>query len=324
MPFLNGVSLISHSFHEGHSMEKIRALKPWIMASRPRTLPVSVTPVVLGTALAFPHTEINWSLSILCLLCSLGIQIGTNLVNDALDFKKGADQFRVGPPRMTQLGILSMKNVLMTGVFVFAVALLLGIPLMLAGGWPLFFVLVFSVLSGYLYTGGPYPLAYLGLGELFIVLFFGLISTSSVFFLQTQMLTPSVAFSGMQLGLLAAAVNAINNLRDYDGDKRVGKKTLVVRYGLKFGRMEILTLILMPFLLGMFWCFNELFWMGLLPLVLLPNCVKLIREIRNAPSGKHYNILLGQTVMLQCWFCLTLVVGIFLDEGFFSSLHINF
>ncbi len=245
------------------------------------------------------------------LLCSLAIQIGTNLVNDALDFKKGADaEGRLGPKRMTQEGLLSFDQVLGVGCLCFGLALLCGIPLMLAGGWPLVFILLASVACGYLYTGGPFPLAYTGVSDLFVLIFFGWVSTDTVYFLQTGEVTFACFLAATQIGLLAIVPHAINNLRDHISDARVNKRTLAVRFGIRFARWEITLLSLIPFIMGLLWLREGYLWMAVLPLFALPAIIRNLQLIWQTEPSVQYNQFLAKSALCQLLFAILLALGI--------------
>src|SRR5437763_498397 len=208
-------------------------MKPWLLAARPKTLAAAVVPVLVGTSMAMnAHAPLRWS----SFLCALGgalfIQIGTNLVNDALDFRRGADTHeRLGPLRVTQAGLLS-ADVVLTGAYAcFALAALCGIPLILRGGWPIAVIGVVSIAAAYAYTGGPYPLAYHGLGEVFVMIFFGLTAVCGSFYLQRLTLDSTAWIGGVAVGSLAVVILAINNLRDIDNDRASNKRTLAARFG---------------------------------------------------------------------------------------------
>lgn len=305
---------MTHSTDLTIALENKGSFKAWFLATRPRTLPVSLPPIIVGTALAASQTEVlNWILVIATLLCSLAIQIGTNLVNDALDFKKGADAVgRLGPKRMTQEGLLSFNQVMGAGCLCFGLALLFGIPLMIAGGWPLVFALLISIACGYLYTGGPFPLAYTGISDLFVLLFFGWVSTGAVYFLQTGTLSFSCLLAATQIGLLANVPHAINNLRDHVSDARVNKRTLAVRFGVNFARQEITLLSLIPFVLGLAWIGEMTLWMTLLPLLALPPIISNLRAIWNTEPSPRYNQFLAKSALCQLLFSVLLALGIFL------------
>lgn len=303
-----------HSTEPSISLEKKKgSFKAWFLATRPRTLPVSLPPIIVGTALAARQVDhLNWLLVACTLLCSLAIQIGTNLVNDALDFKKGADAVgRLGPKRMTQEGLLSFDQVLGVGCFCLGLALLFGIPLMLSGGWPLILILLASVACGYLYTGGPCPLAYTGISDLFVLIFFGWISTGAVYFLQIGRVTFSCFLAATQIGLLAIVPHAINNLRDHASDARVNKRTLAVRFGIRFARYEITFLSLIPFVLGLIWLEEGTVGMTLLPFLALPVIIRNLRAVWQAEPSPQYNQFLAKSALCQLLFSSLLALGIF-------------
>jgi 1,4-dihydroxy-2-naphthoate octaprenyltransferase len=189
------------------------------LAFRPKTLTAAIIPCIAGSALAY-HSERMFDSSILLwsILASILIQIGTNLVNDAIDFKKGADSDgRLGPTRITQAGVLSPTTVLILAGLCFALALGCGIPLVMRGGLPILAIGLLSVAFGYSYTAGPFPLAYLGLGDFFVILFFGLVAVNGMYYLQCLSWSLSGVVLGLQIGLHAAVLIAINNLRDIHG-----------------------------------------------------------------------------------------------------------
>ena len=290
-------------------------LKPWLLASRPKTLTAAFVPVFLGTMLAKNNgVEVNWEISIYALLAAIFVQLGTNLVNDALDFKKGADtEERLGPIRVTQSGLLTYEKVLAGGMMCFALALLFGLPLMLAGGIPLAIVLLIAVLCGYVYTGGPYPLAYTGLGDLFVLIFFGFVATCSVYYLQAGKLTPDSLVAGAQVGLLATVLIAVNNMRDIEGDAKANKNTLPVRFGLKFARWEITVLLVGSFALNVFWLIRGEVWAALLPFMAAPVALSLLIGVWNQIPGIIYNRFLGMAALVH------VLVGTLIGTGLMIS-----
>jgi 1,4-dihydroxy-2-naphthoate octaprenyltransferase len=265
----------------------------------------------VGTTLASTSVDhLNWLLIVLTLCCSLLIQIGTNLINDALDYKKGADSAgRLGPLRVTQSGLLSFKEVYTMGCLCFALALLCGIPLIFAGGAPLCLVLILSIACGYLYTGGPFPLAYIGFSDVFVFIFFGLVSTSSVFYLQTETLTLSTIVAGAQIGCLAMIPHAINNLRDHRSDALAHKRTIAVRFGVYVARWEITILSFFPFLLGLFWIDKGFLWMAVLPLLAILPIAYNVKSVWNTEPSKKYNELLAKSALCQLLFGGLLAIG---------------
>src|SRR5882757_1075563 len=208
-------------------------MKTWLIAARPKTLAASVTPVLAGTALAFRDlATMHWQPFVFALLGAVFIQIGTNYVNDALDFRKGADTHtRLGPLRVTAAGLLSAEAVLRGAYVCFFLAALCGIPLILLGGWPIAAIGIASIAAAYAYTGGPYPLAYHGLGELFVMIFFGFVAVGGSYYVQTVKFDVRALLAGFAVGCLAVALLAINNLRDVNSDRTSNKRTLAVRFG---------------------------------------------------------------------------------------------
>src|SRR5947199_4681718 len=225
-------------------------MTPWLLAARPKTLAAAVTPVLVGTALACIHSNVDWPPFVFALLGAVFIQIGTNYVNDALDFKKGADTHaRLGPLRVTQAGLLDADAVLRGAYVCFAIAALCGIPLIVRGGWPIAIAGVASILAAYAYTGGPYPLAYHGLGELFVMAFFGVVAVGGTYYLQRLRIDRDALLAGVACGALAIVLLAINNLRDLENDRASNKRTLAARFGRGFARTEIAVMALLPFAL---------------------------------------------------------------------------
>jgi 1,4-dihydroxy-2-naphthoate octaprenyltransferase len=288
-----------------------RPLVALLLAARPKTLSAAVVPVIVGTALAAAARHaVDWWWSVLALIGAGAIQIGTNLFNDLLDFERGADtEHRVGPTRATQAGTLSAAAVRRAAIGSFVVALAAGVPLVIAGGWPILVLGLLSLLFGYAYTGGPYPLAYHGLGEVFVLLFFGFGAVGGTYYLQTHTLTPLVALAGAQMGFLACALLAINNLRDVREDGRARKHTLAVIVGVPFGRAEIAMFTLGPFALGALWM-RESRPAALLPLLALPLAVAAVRVVYRYAPGVEYNAALARAAGLQ------LAFGVLLSAGF--------
>lgn len=290
------------------------ALKVWWIAIRPKTLSASVMPVLVGTALAevaLGKENLSYSVFFLSLLVALFIQIGTNLINDALDFKKGADtKERIGPVRVTQRGLLSFKGVLSAGSFCLFLSFCFGIPLVARGGWLILVLGLSSLIFAYLYTGGPYSLAYLGLGEIFVFLFFGLGAVGGSYYLQTLSFNPFVLIAGTQMGLLCAVILAINNLRDREEDKKAGKKTLAVRLGVSAARFKIAAFLFLAFLPSFFWGWQEKKMMAFLPLLALPFAFFLALQIYTKPPSAFYNILLAQSSLLYVLFGVLLSVAL--------------
>lgn len=291
----------------------------WILASRPKTLAAGFVPTLVGTAVAFlslknsGHGKIVILYSILAVLSTLFIQIGTNFINDAIDFKKGADtETRIGPKRVTQSGLLTMKQVLFGGFICFFIAALLALPLVLHGGLPILILGIASLVCGYIYTGGKYPLAYIGLGELFVILFFGLGAVCGVHYIQTGFINTSAVIASLQIGFLATTLIAINNFRDHLNDKKVNKLTMAARFGKKFARIEILCLFVAAYLLNFYWSSQGYFLAGTLPLLSLPLTVKVLQGLFNSEPSPLFNKFLAMAAGIEMIFGIALSIGLFL------------
>lgn len=292
-------------------MTSATQIKSILLAFRPKTLTAALVPCVAGTALvrAIGLTWDGWVL-FYALMASFFIQIGTNLVNDAVDFKKGADtEKRIGPQRITQAGILSARQVMALGSLCFVLAVVCGVPLVMKGGWVIVGIGLVSVLMGYAYTAGPFPLAYLGLGDLFVILFFGLLAVMGVVFLNTGEWLIEAFILGLQIGLHATVLIAINNLRDRSGDVLVNKKTLAVRFGVKFSRWEIAALCFLPFLFNIYWWWEGYKIPALMSLLALPLAVKITKNVFSTEPSPAYNRFLGQAAGLHMAFGLLLAMG---------------
>jgi 1,4-dihydroxy-2-naphthoate octaprenyltransferase len=283
-------------------MSALSSARIWIEATRPKTLTAAIVPIAVGTALVRATGNSPRPLiALLALLSAIFIQIGTNFINDAVDFKKGADnENRIGPRRVTQSGLLSHQTVMWGGLACFAIATALAIPLVVQGGWIIVGIGLLSLVCGYAYTGGPFPLAYRGLGELFVLVFFGIIAVAGIYFLQTDAIIdwrPWLA--GTQVGLLATVLIAINNYRDASGDRLVAKRTLAVRFGDRFARIEIAALALLPFALGVIWFQGGYTYAALLPLLSLPLAFKLTSLVFVTEPGPIFNRFLGMSAALH-------------------------
>jgi 1,4-dihydroxy-2-naphthoate octaprenyltransferase len=282
----------------------------WLLAARPKTLAAAVVPVLIGTALAAKGPRpLDWPLFPCTLLGAVFIQIGTNFVNDALDFKKGADTHeRLGPLRVTQAGLLSADAVLRGAYLCFFLAALCGVPLVLHSGWPLLAIGLASIAAAYAYTGGPYPLAYHGLGELFVLAFFGLIAVGGTYYVQRGRLDWPALTMGTAAGLLAVALLAVNNLRDARNDVHSGKRTLAVRFGETFARAEIVVSVLAPFALVALvaWACSRPWLMT--AWLALPLAIALLVRVSRS-EGAALNRCLAMCGALQWVFGILFVVG---------------
>lgn len=289
------------------------ALYVWWLAIRPKTLSVSLAPVLVGCALAWHESRVFlWLPALVAALAAMLIQVGTNLHNDVKDCERGADTpERLGPSRATASGWLNAGQVKRAVALCFGAAVVLGVYLVWHGGWTILLVGLFSVAAGLAYTGGPRPIAYSATGELFVWLFFGVVAVMGSHYLQTFHFTWAAFVAANMLGLLAAAVIVVNNARDLDSDRKVGKNTLAVRIGLGWSRAEYAALLAAPFLLlpllGCLLLAGVAIW---LPLLAAPWAVLLVRRFCLEAPGVGYNLLLAQTAQLQFLFAVLLSVGL--------------
>ena len=284
----------------------------WLMAARPPTLPAAVVPVLVGTAAVARLGFLPLAFAA-ALLAAVLIQIGTNFANDFFDFHKGADTAeRLGPVRVTQSGLIPPNTVRSAMVLVFGLAALVGLYLVVIGGWPILVIGLLSISAGVLYTGGPYPLAYHGLGDLFVFIFFGLVAVCGTAYLHISAV-PSVAwFAALPVALIVTAIIVVNNLRDIDTDRLAHKHTLAVLLGRRATRFEYLLLVagaylLLPLgpLLGL-----TSAW-ALLPLLTLPIAVALVRTVFGV-EGRPLNRALAGTGRLHMLFGVLLAIGLLL------------
>ena len=275
-------------------------MNAWVLAARPKTLSAAVVPVMAGASLV--RGPLSWPLLACTLLGAVLIQIATNFINDALDFKKGADTSeRIGPVRVTSAGLLSAGSVMRAAYVCFAGAALCGVPLIMRAGWPLLAIGVASIVAAYAYTGGPFPLAYHGLGEVFVIVFFGVIAVGGTYYVQTLRFTPEVLIAGVAVGLLATVLIVINNLRDVNSDRASNKRTTVVRFGETFARVEIAACALLPFVAAV--VLGRLYTLIALPLAVFV----LVSAWRG--SGRALNKSLALAGLLQwCYGLLFLAV----------------
>lgn len=290
---------------------KPQSVKAWVVAARPKTLLLSITPIAVGTFLApVPFKQLNWSLALCTLGAAVAMQIATNMINDAVDFKRGADtKHRLGPQRATQSGLLTDKQVLSAGFGTLIVAAILALPMMIVGGLPFILLTAIALLCSYMYTAGPFPIAYKGLGELFVILFYGLMATLCPYYLQTGELSAGAWVASLQLGLLASAPLAINNLRDIEEDTKSHKRTLAVRFGRFFGKWEITFLMLAPFIINIYWLSIGRYLTFILPCAALFMVVNLLRGIWKHSPSRLYNRYLGEAAMITAIFGLLIVLG---------------
>lgn len=284
------------------------------MAARIKTLPAAVAPVIAGSSIAMADGAFALLPTLAALLGALLLQIGSNIANDYFDFVKGADRpDRLGPTRVTATGLLPLPAIRRGMIVVFALAALLGLYLVWVGGWPIIAIGLSAILAAILYTGGPKPFGYLGLGDLFVFLFFGPVAVGGTYFVQAHTLPLHVWLASLPLGALITNILVVNNLRDIDTDRRAGKLTLAVRWGRTGARREYAALLAlayaMPFVLwlvnanpgGNVWLFT--------PLLTLPRALRLQATINHAVDGPTLNRALAGTARHVLLYALALSIG---------------
>lgn len=287
----------------------------WLAATRPRTLPAAVAPVIVGSAFAWRDGKFDAGAAGLCLAFALLVQIGTNFANDYYDFIKGADTAaRVGPRRAVASGLIAPATMKRAMWLVFAVAFLSGLSLIAWGGPWLIVVGVTSILCGIAYTGGPYPLGYNGLGDLFVFLFFGLVAVGATYFVQAGRPTMEVTLAATAIGLLAANILVVNNYRDVETDAPAGKRTLVVRFGRGFARWQYGLSLAVAFAVPVLLLVRGYRVGCLLPLLLLPMAWSHTRRLRDSKTPSVLIALLGDTGKLLALYAVLFAAGLALGR----------
>ncbi len=276
----------------------------WVAGARPRTLPAAVAPVLVATALV--GANFNAATAALALLVSLSLQIGVNYANDYSDGVRGTDNDRIGPLRITAGGLATPAQVKSAAFISFAVAACAGLALAITTSWWLIAVGAISIAAAWGYTGGKTPYGYMGLGEIFVFIFFGLVATVGTFYVQTDVITGQSILAGTIVGSLACAILVINNIRDRARDEVVGKRTMAVRLGDRRSRAFYTFLVLIPYVLvagfGNPWV--------ALTAVTLPMTISILRALWSGIQGAQLIALLGKTGKLQMVFCLALSLAL--------------
>ena len=293
----------------------LSSLQIWLIASRPRTLPAAVAPVLVGTALAWTVGPLDWVAFVAASLGALFIQVGTNLSNDYSDARRGADtEERLGPVRVTAGGLVPPKQVLFATYASFGMAVLCGIYLIIIAGPVLLLIGAASILAGVLYTGGPRPYGYEGFGEVFVFTFFGIVAVTGSYFVQRQALEWEAFVLAVPVGLLASAILVVNNVRDLETDRRAGKKTLAVRLGRANTRRLFAVMValayptaLIPTLVG------SLNAWPVLVVLTIPIAVALVKTVASHTDGPTLNSALARSGLLELAFCLLLTIGLLLN-----------
>ncbi|HEU5080568.1 MAG TPA: 1,4-dihydroxy-2-naphthoate polyprenyltransferase [Opitutaceae bacterium] len=301
---------------ETSQFETPSALAVWVSASRPRTLPAAIAPVLAASALAWHDGVFQLLPAVACAVFALLIQIGTNFANDYYDYIKGADTAeRVGPKRAVAAGWVKPRVMMAAMVIVFALAFACGLTLLRFGGWPLLVIGVTSIISGIAYTGGPYPLGYNGLGDLFVFGFFGLVAVCATYFVQAGQMHPAVVVIACGIGFLTTNILVVNNYRDVETDAKAGKRTLVVRFGRGFARAQYVLSIVAALLVPV-----VLIALGFKPWVLLtwgiaPLAARHVRRLKTSTTPREQIALLGDTGKLLALYAISLSAGLVLGRA---------
>ena len=285
----------------------------WVVGSRPRTLPAAVVPVVVGAACAAGLHDAVWWRASFALVVSLALQVGVNYANDYSDGIRGTDDVRVGPVRLVASGLASAHSVKRAAFTAFGVAAITGLILAIATSWWLLVVGAAALLAGWFYTGGPKPYGYLGLGELFVFVFFGLVATVGTTFAVTQQITGLSIVMGCGVGALACALLVINNLRDIPTDREVGKKTMAVRLGDRRTRWVYASLISLAFGAGVAAAIVWRPWVALV-LAAIPFAIAPVGRVLRGASGRDLIAVLGETGRLQMAYGVLAAIGLILSR----------
>src|SRR5579875_2683080 len=266
-------------------------VRAWMLAIRVPTLSAAVVPVLVGTAIAMRNYRVSPAVFVVTLCAALLIQIGTNLTNDLFDFQKGADTGeRLGPVRVVQSGLISPRQVAWASAITFAAAIGLGFYLVMVGGWPIVAIGLAAVASGIAYTGGPWPLGYHGLGDLFVFIFFGLVAVTGTYYVQAGAFSYTALAAAVPVGLLIAAILVVNNVRDIETDRLAGKRTLAVRLGRGATRLQYAACLAGAYLVPLLmWLGHQESWLFWLPWLSAPIAVRLVRTVSTREDGPALN-----------------------------------
>jgi 1,4-dihydroxy-2-naphthoate octaprenyltransferase len=283
----------------------------WILAIRPRTLPAAAAGVVMGAALSWHDGYFRLDAVVVCLLTALLLQIGSNLANDVFDFERGTDTTeRLGPTRVTQAGMLTPKQVKTGMAVVFALAALLGLYLAWLGGWIIVIAGIAAIISAIAYTGGPFPIGYHGLGDIFVFIFFGLASVAGTYYIQAGFVSSAVWWMTIPPGLIITAILVVNNLRDLENDRKAGKHTMAVRLGEQGTKIQYMACMVIAYLvlIPVAWA-GLIPWATLLAWLSLPLAFQATRIILTQ-KGRPLNAALAKTGQTALAFSLLFWVGL--------------
>ena len=287
----------------------------WIQAIRPRTLPAAAAGVVMGAAMAWRDGVFRLDIVLVCLFTALLLQVGSNLANDVFDFERGADTSeRLGPTRVTQAGILTPKQVKIGMAIVFGLSGILGLYLVWFGGWLILLLGIAAIISAVAYTGGPFPIGYYGLGDVFVFIFFGLAAVAGTYYIQAGSIPPVVWWMTLPPGLIITAILVVNNLRDIDNDRKAGKHTLAVRMGEQGTKIEYIVCMVIAFItpIPVAWA-GMISWTTLIAWLSLPLAIQAMRVVLTQ-KGRPLNAALAKTGQTALAFSLLFWLGLLLAK----------
>jgi 1,4-dihydroxy-2-naphthoate octaprenyltransferase len=298
---------------EPRGTRKLSKAQIWLLAARPRTLPAATAPVIVGSALALAEDLFRPGPALAALLTALLLQIGANVANDVFDFYRGADTTeRQGPLRVTTAGLLTPGQTLAGMWVIFGLTGLLGLYLAVVAGWQVILIGLAAIAAAILYTGGPLPFGYYGLGDLFVFIFFGLAAVGGTYYVQASQLSAAAVWAAVPIGLLTTAILVVNNLRDIDTDRKVGKLTLAVRLGVKGARLEYVLCLIGAYLAPLvMWAVGVTSAWVMLSWLSLPLALRLVRQIYRE-TGRSLNQALAGTGQFELLFVVLFAVGLLL------------
>ena len=277
-------------------------LRYWLKATRPKTLPASLIPVFIGTSVAYSENKFDFFLFIITALCSMLIQIITNYLNELYDFKKGADtKERLGPQRIVADGIVKPRQMAIVSILLIIITISLGMILVAHAGIIILISGLVSILMAYAYTGGPYPLAYKGVGDLFVLVFFGLLATAGTHYVQTLNFSYIALIAGFAPGFFSMNILGVNNIRDINTDIKVGKMTLQARLGVNKSKIMYYIINLLAFLVPIVLFLFNMNMILLLPILIFPISISICRKLSKS-TGAEYNIILNNTGKLLVFY----------------------
>lgn len=289
--------------------------KAWLLAMRPKTLPAAISPVLVGVSLAVSDGKFKPLTALLTLLCSVILQIGANVSNDYFDHVRGIDGTnRLGPIRVTSSGFLSPNEVRAGLIVIFILSIFVGLYLVIVGGFPIMITGILAIASALAYSGGPFPLASHALGDLFVLLFFGIVAVNGSYYLQTGTFSITSILLSIPVGLIITNIMVINNLRDIRTDREVDKKTLAVLIGEANTHLEYIFIVILSLLIPMVIVYSGLLKpiVAVIPLITLPFWIILVKE-SFANRGQTLNVTLARTALLALLYCILLSIGLLLQ-----------